>query len=321
MSEEYDYRIDDPSAERIDEIAPTKFLVAKSDMTEDDAKSIFDREKIEVFKGFFKRPKENEVQIKSIKKSYEPYLIIGGQYEIRYLAERTYDIDLIDDTVSVFILGEEIIVPKKEDDETEVEIKGKKKRSFFDGLFSGGGKKEAKPEPEIQIKGIEHIHIQKDIMETINYKGSSINPDSLPDVDFLDVNDQFLEVNVKMVPKEYIDIEKFTTDIIDEYATRPDIAKRVIFEKLIITDKKMVFYPIYWASMIYKDSKEKNVRLDGITKKVEVQKGTRFAPPPDSKTEVLIESPAHNLCPECGHEIEEDDFFCENCGVRLLPKS
>lgn len=317
MSEEYDYRLNAPSAERVDEITDTKILVAKSVVSEEESKTIFEKEKVEAFKGFFRRPKENEIVIKQIVKSYEPYMLIGGKYHLRYLTERTYDVDLIDDAVSVFILGEEIIVPEEvEEEETEVDIKGKKRKGFFDGLFKSGKSKKSVSKPEIQLTGIEHVLIEKDIMETRNYKGSSINPDVLPEANMLEGNEQFLRTNNIEIPKEYVDIEKFSKEIIDEYTQKPDTVQRVISEKLTITDRKILYYPVFWAKMIYKDSKEKFVRLDAVTRKVEAPKGTRYAPPPDSKETISTEI-STGSCPECGTEIESDDVYCETCGVKL----
>jgi hypothetical protein len=296
MSEEYDYRLNAPSAERVDEITDTKILVAKSVVSEEESKTIFEKEKVEAFKGFFRRPKENEIVIKQIVKSYEPYMLIGGKYHLRYLTERTYDVDLIDDAVSVFILGEEIIVPEEvEEEETEVDIKGKKRKGFFDGLFKSGKSKKSVSKPEIQITGIEHVLIEANMLEG---------------------NEQFLRTNNIEIPKEYIDIEKFSKEIIDEYTQKPDTVQRVISEKLTITDRKILYYPVFWAKMIYKDSKEKFIRLDAVTRKVEAPKGTRYAPPPDSKETISTEI-STGSCPECGTEIESDDVYCETCGVKL----
>jgi len=318
MSEDYDYRLEDPSAERIDSIAATKILVAKTGVSEAEAESIFNKEKIEVFKGIFKRPKEADVVIKGIKKSFEPYLIIGGEYELRYLTEQTYDLDLNDDAVSVFILGEELIVPEEtEEVETEVEIKGKKKGGFFDGLFSRGGKQAPKAKAELQIKGIENVHIKKEIIETKNYKGVSINPDSLSDVEFTEVTEAFFQTDATMVSQNYYDIETLTANIILEYTEKPENVQRVLYEKITITDKKIVFYPVFWAEMVYKGSKEKNVRLDAVTRKIEEEKGTRFAPPPSFGGVVAQTQVMAGHCPECQKPIEDDDTFCENCGVKL----
>ncbi|MCK5046933.1 MAG: zinc ribbon domain-containing protein, partial [Candidatus Heimdallarchaeota archaeon] len=113
-----------------------------------------------------------------------------------------------------------------------------------------------------------------------------------------------------------VDIEKFSKEIIDEYTQKPDNVQRVISEKLTLTDRKILYYPVFWAKMIYKDSKEKFVRLDAVTRKVEAPKGTRYAPPPDSK-EAFSTEISKGTCPECGTDIESDDVYCETCGVKL----
>jgi len=321
MSEEhdYDYRIEDPSVDRIDEIAKSQMLIAKSSMTINAAEAIFEREKVDVFKGIFKRPKESEVAIRSIKRSFEPYIVIGGTYEIRYLTERTYDVDLIDEAESVFILGEEIEVKKDEEgEETEVEIDTEKKKKLFDGFFEKRKRRKQKSKPEIQLIGIEHIHIEKEIMEARNYNGKSINPDSLPEAEFM-MDEKFLEKEGIVVPKEYTDIEAFQVEILEEYTQRPEIAQRVLFEKLVITDKKVIFYPVFWAEMVYKENKRKNVRLDAISKKMITKTGTRYAPPPDLEY-ILDDAPTRKTvgaCPECGDDLENDDTFCSHCGVKL----
>ncbi len=318
-TEDYDYRLDGPNAERIDEIVPTKILVAKTDVSDTEAEAIFNREKLEIFKGLFKRPKDTEVVVSSIKKSFEPYMILGGVYELRYLTERSYDLDLDDNAVSVFILGEELIVPEPTEEEVEVEIKGKKKGGFFSNLFSDS-KKKSTSKPELQITGIEHVYIKKDIVEARNYKGISINPDSLDEAEILEVSDDFIQKEVTDLPKDYFDIDALTNEIITEYTEKPEGVQRILFEKLVLTDKKIIFYPVYWAEMIYKDSKEKNVRLDCVTRKVMEEKGTRYAPPPtataqpQSAAEVEVEE---GKCPECQNPIEADDMFCESCGVKL----
>ncbi|HUT79924.1 MAG TPA: zinc ribbon domain-containing protein [Candidatus Bathyarchaeia archaeon] len=316
-TEEYDYRLDAPNAERIDEIAPTKILVAKTDVSETEAEAIFNREKLEIFKGLFKRPKDTEVVINSIKKSFEPYMILGGIYDLRYLTERTYDLDLDDNTVSVFVLGEELIVPEPTEEEVEVEIKGKKKGGFFDGLFS---KSKQKPtsKAEIQITGIEHVNIKKDIIEARNYKGISINPDSLEEAELLEVTDEFIQNEATVLPKEYSDIETLTNEIITEYTEKPEGVQRILFEKFVLIDKKIIFYPVFWAEMVYKDDKVKNVRLDCVTRKVMEEKGTRFAPPPSSSVQTQTEVEViEGKCPECQNPVEADDVFCETCGVKL----
>lgn len=320
MSEEYDYRLEDPSVERIDDFVETKVLLAQSKVSDAEADSLFSKEKIDVFKGIFKRPKDNEVVIKKISKGLEPYLVVGGRYEIRYLTERTYDIDLLDDAVSVFLLGEELTVEKKPEEETEVEIKTEKKKGFFDGLFSSGKKKPVS-KPELQIKGIEHVFVEKEIMEARNYAGISINPDNLEEADFTDVGQAFFDGDGSMVPKDYIDMDKLIETLIEEYATRPEHAQRVLFEKLALTDKKIILYPVYWAEMVYKEKDTKNVRLDAITKKVEAQKGKRYAPPmdgaswaSDDASEVVDDS---NTCPGCGKEVDDEITFCPDCGAKV----
>ncbi len=320
MTDEYDYRLDGPNAERIEEIPETKYFVAESSISQTDAEQLFTKEKAAIFKGFFKRPKPEEVVVKEIKKSFEPYVIIGGEYELRYLTERTYDIDLLDDTISVFILGEELIVPEKpSEEETEVEIKTPKKKGFFNGLFSKGEAAIKKGKPEIQLKGIEHVHVVKKIMEARNYKGQEVNPESLPSADLKPITKQFLTTEAKMVPSKYYDIDKLLAEVIKEYTTKPESVQRVLFEKLIITDKKILFFPVYWAEMIYKGKETKHVRLDCITKKIKAQKGSRYAPPPaiEATTQEVAPAPSADRCPGCGEVVSPDDKFCNNCGLKL----
>lgn len=320
MSEEYDYRLEDPSVERIDEFVDTKVLLAKSKVSDAEADSLFNKGKLDVFKGIFKRPKSNEVVIKKITKGLEPYLVVGGRYEIRYLTERTYDVDLLDTAVSVFILGEELIVDKSKDEETEVEIKTEKKKGFFDGL-NLSRKKKPVSKPELQITGIEHILAESEITEARNYAGISINPDNLEEADFTDVGLPFLEGDGAIVPKDYIDMDKFIAELIEEYTTRPEHAQRVLFEKLALTDKKIFFYPVYWAEMVYKEKDTKNVRLDAVTKKIEAPKGKRYAPPMDgsfSQTEeIAIPDDGTKTCPGCGTKIDDEVTFCPDCGVKV----
>ncbi|MFW9921722.1 MAG: zinc ribbon domain-containing protein [Candidatus Thorarchaeota archaeon] len=328
MNDEYDYRLDVPSVERIDEIPETKIFVAHSSLTEKDAKQLFEKEKIEIFKGLFKRPKDSEVEVKEVKRGLEPYMVIGGRYELRYLTEKTYDIDLNDNAVSVFILGEEMLVQKEDESqsETEVEIKSEKKKGFFDGLF-GGSKKKPASKPELQLNGVEHVFIETEITEARNYKGLSINPDSLDEADFTEVGPEYLQNEASIIPADFVDIDNLVEEIITEYAVRPEDAQRILFEKLSITDKKIIFYPIFWVEMIYKGSKSKNVRLDCVSKKVEAPKGTRYAPPPTGSSDSMVvedtdihpePSKSDKLhCPGCGEELKEEATFCPHCGVKL----
>ncbi|MHA1483621.1 MAG: DUF7575 domain-containing protein [Candidatus Heimdallarchaeaceae archaeon] len=110
-------------------------------------------------------------------------------------------------------------------------------------------------------------------------------------------------------------------ELIEEFATRPEHAQRVLFEKLALTDKKIYFYPVYWAEMVYKEKDTKNVRLDAVTKKIEAPKGKRFAPPMDGSfshtEESTIADDGTKTCPGCGAEIDDEITFCPDCGVKV----
>ncbi|MHA1743852.1 MAG: zinc ribbon domain-containing protein, partial [Candidatus Heimdallarchaeota archaeon] len=71
--------------------------------------------------------------------------------------------------------------------------------------------------------------------------------------------------------------------------------------------------------MIYKGKETKHVRLDCITKKIEAQKGSRYAPPPaiEATTQEAAPTPSADRCPGCGEVVSPDDKFCNNCGLKL----
>ncbi|MEA2069864.1 MAG: zinc ribbon domain-containing protein [Asgard group archaeon] len=323
MKEAYDYRLDVPSVEREDKIAEIKILLASTDLTPAVVLDLFEKNKTDVFKGIFRRPNRKDVVIKKIVKSYEPYLLVGGHYELRYLSKGVYDIDLHNDAVSVFILGEEIIVPdntEEEPEETEEET-SEKEAGLFDGLFSSFKKKKAKSKPEIQLEGIEHVHIEKDFTEVRNYAGKSIDIDNLEMVDFTEKSENFLQNEGLVVPKKYLGIEKLVDNVIDDYANVPESATRVITEKLTITDKKILFYPVFWAKMTYKGSEEKDVRLDALTKNVAVPKGKNYAPPPTTYERNIIYTNSKNTPKDSNKSTNSTQEFCEKCGVPIVKGS
>ncbi|MBD3191702.1 MAG: zinc-ribbon domain-containing protein [Candidatus Heimdallarchaeota archaeon] len=348
---EYDYYIAGEDASKEEEIGEIKLLVAEEKLSEAEINSLFQEKKTDIFKGIFTRPKDEEVVIENITKSFEPFMIIGGAYELRYLTENTYDIPLLDETESVMILGQEIIVEEEnEEEEEENEEEGEEKEEeeekmgFFESLFSSGQQTKSAKKTEIQLKGIEHVHIQRNIREARNYQNRYVDPDSLAKADFQEVGEAFLKNQAKMVSEDQINMTAFTAEIIEEYSQKPENVQRVLYERLELQDRKIILYPVYWAELVYKGSKRKKVRLEPITEEVEERKGTRFAPLPEisvsiasSSTtipeqipsegsevpEVAEPTPPHSstqskkYCPNCGTILEREAVFCSNCGVKV----
>ncbi|MHA1213655.1 MAG: hypothetical protein ACTSSH_14505 [Candidatus Heimdallarchaeota archaeon] len=65
MSEDYDYRLEDPSAERIDSIAATKILVAKTGVSEN---LFLTKKKLKFLKAYLNVPKKLMLLLKASKK-------------------------------------------------------------------------------------------------------------------------------------------------------------------------------------------------------------------------------------------------------------
>jgi hypothetical protein len=345
-----DYDISRVSVSREDEFKPILYLLAQNPISDKEAIEKFESVKTEIFKGLFRRPKPEEVELDAIYRSFEPYLVVGGRYQLRYLTEREYTLSLLDNTESIYLLEKEIIVPDEEEqeEEEEDEEQEEEKKGFFENLFSMGKSSRPAKKTELDLTGVEHVNIAKEIFEACNYQQKRLNPESLEQVDFVEIEPDFLESKGGHIPSEYYDMEQFTQELVEEYTTHPDNVQRVLFEKLMLTDRKVLFYPIYWCKMIYKGSKHEFVRYDPFTDKTETSTKNKYAPVPTDAAAIIpfssslseqmelttdegttqvnssvqsqnkdVNEKKDKFCPVCGSVITDDAVFCPSCGKKI----
>ena len=186
--------------------------------------------------GFLK-PNPDQIQQVSFDKDYEAFVVVDGKYNIDYYRRRVY-------TVRVDDRAQEVI------------------------LFSQTFKPEVSSEPAgkvVRIEGEERLIHEAKAYIVLSADGREVSPKRIPSAPSEEHSKKLaaeIEANkrLEILPNEEIDIMR------SKIVRRPQEIKRVVKELFEITDRAVIYTPIYKVKFQNSKTGEvKTVKFDGVT--------------------------------------------------------
>jgi hypothetical protein len=224
-----------------EKIAERKIIVYKTLIDPTVIKLATEKIKDRLFAKFgFLKPSPDQIQQVSFEKDYEVFVIVDGRYYIDYYRRRIYPIR-VDEKV------QEVI------------------------LFNQTYKPEPTSEPQtkvVRIEGEERLVHEAKAYLVLSLDGKEVSPKRIPSAPSEEHSKKLVaEIEgtkkLEILPNEEIDI------IRNKIVKRPPEIKRVVKELFEVTDRAVIYTPVYKVTFKnLKTGEVKTVKLDGVTAKL-----------------------------------------------------
>lgn len=223
-----------------------KRIVLKSRYDQTVIKILAEKLKENVFprKGFHK-PKPIDIELISLEKYYEQYLIIKGKYSIDHCKSLSYSLKVEKDAHEVFLLNETLKPETNLDQSNDYST--------------------------IKINGVAHFHHEHEASCIMDKNGRDIESKELDDI--LKEENKKEKLNKiglrKKIPKSKISPEEEINLLRAKLVIRPKNTGEVIKEKFDINERKLVYIPLFELNFRNKKTeKEAVVKINGINGKI-----------------------------------------------------
>ena len=226
-------------------IVRRKTIVYKSRVDPTIVKLTAEKMKGKLFVKFgFSKPKPEEVQVVSVDKYYEPYVLIDGKYSYDCYKKRVYTLDVDDKTEELTILNqtlkpESVVSPPEE------------------------------PRKVVTLEVEERWSHEEMAYVILDKSGREISPDKVPSAPSEEHPQKILKDfgkksgKVKISPRKGVEIVK------SRIVKRPPGADRVENELFEVSEHVVIYSPIYEITFRnMKTGEEKIVKIDGVTAKI-----------------------------------------------------
>lgn len=190
------------------------------------------------------KPKPEEIQFVSLEESYEPYILVNGTYSIDYCREAIYTVNIDKEVKEIIILGQTI----------EPEPLDKVQRSLGDKT------------QKITLVGEELIIYEDKAQILLDKKGKEVPLEEIPLAASEEEPEKILARLGENIGKIETSLDREVEILRSRIAKRPSKIKRTISELFQISDRIIVYVPIY--KIVYrnvKTSEEKTLKINGIT--------------------------------------------------------
>ncbi len=221
-----------------EKITDRKIIVYKTLIDPTVIKLATEKVKDRLFVKFgFLKPNPDQIQQVSFEKDYEAFVIVDGRYNIDYYRRRIY-------TVRVDDKAQEVI------------------------LFNQTFKPEVSSEPAgkvVRIEGEERLIHEAKAYIVLSADGREVSPKRIPSAPSEEHSKKLaaeIETtkSLEILPNEEVDI------IRSKIVRRPSEIKRVVKELFEITDRAIIYTPIYKVKFQNsKTGEAKTVKFDGVT--------------------------------------------------------
>ena len=239
-------------------VVDRKTAILKSRLNPEKARLIGEDQKTNLFVKFgFLKPRSDDSSLVGLSKYYEPFIIIGGKYSIDYCKKHMFEIKADNQVQNVFFGGAEF---------------------KFEPLNAGNASK------VLRLVGEEHSHYENETYFILDRLMREVKPENVPLAPFEDEmeNPDNFDADFR---KPQISLEEEIDFLRSKIVKRPSDADTIIKENFEITDRVIIYNPIYELSFQnVKNAKEVTVLIDGITGKLTIAKFTKLkekAEPPE----------------------------------------
>ena len=219
-----------------DKLVPRKTVVYETLVDPTVIKVTGERLKRRLFTRFgFLRSKSVPIELVSMKKYYEPYIVISGRYFLNYYRLCDYTISPDNDVEEVILLNQKFYPQKRQNSTATIKLEGEErlvveKKGFF--MLAKDGQ-------EANLETLPSAPSEKNPEETIKKYGI-IEIDSEADVDF---------VRKRLVH-------------------RPENLSRIVNEIFEISERVVIYAPRFKLTYVNASTyQEKSIEFDGVTSK------------------------------------------------------
>jgi len=245
-----------PSAEKI---AERKTIVYETRIDSTVIKLAGEKLKDQLFARFgFLKPKPGEIQLISIDKYYEPYVMISGVYSIDYYRKCMYPISIDKQVLNVILLNHELKPEQSKD--TSV-----------------------RDHNVVKLEGEERLVNEAKASVVLDRLGEDVTLEKLPSAPSEKNPKKILAAFGSEEIPENADVDMIRSRIL----RRPKDISRIVNEVFEVSERAVIYAPRF--RVLYRNSKtneERYIEFDGVTserlqqKKQVVIKGNLPAPPP-----------------------------------------
>jgi hypothetical protein len=229
-----------PTHENIPEkLADRKIIVYKTLIDPTVIKLATEKFKDRLFVKFgFLKPNPDQIQQISFEKDYEAFVIVDGKYNIDYYRRRIY-------TVRVDDKAQEVIL--------------------FNQTFKPDLSNETPQGKVVRIEGEERLIQEAKAYIVLSADGREVSPKRIPSAPSEEHSKKLaaeIETTkrLEILPNEEIDIMR------NKIVKRPPEIKRVVKELFEVTDRAVIYTPIYKVKFQnVKTGEMKTVKFDGVT--------------------------------------------------------
>ena len=202
--------------------------------------------------------------IDTIDRYYEKYIIIDGKYNIEYSKRWTHSID-VNDEMNRLKIGNKNFEPK-----------------IMENHLTGSSN-------TLILKGTGHFHRESRLRMIFDSEWNEVGVEELPYLSFEEDPQEILEHD--QLTKEDSKDERELEILKSKIFKRPNDILRVYNEDFKVTERAVIFKPMYKVSVSHIESKKKATFLiDGSTGKIISKQKRKLKPSKDDFKEISVEA-------------------------------
>ena len=222
-------------------------FVLKPKLTNDEAKELVDRKKINNFKFLLQKPKKDDVNVVSFDLYYEAFLLLSGKYTADFIRKANHTINVDNDVKEVIIDQNTYPLTTKSSVLHKLEPTRKNK---------------------IELEVEEHVYLEKENDMSFDYQGKIIDLPYYPTKKLIANYTKTKLDKSSKIRKPELTIDSMVQKLIDKLKKSIGNDIRSFHEELILEDILEVYVPIFEAKLIGPKNKEKILRIDAVRKKI-----------------------------------------------------
>ena len=228
-------------------IARKKVIVYKSRVDATTLKQKAEEIKNELFVKRFSKPKPEDIQIVSVDKHYEPYVLVDAKYRIEYYTKKVYTIEVAEKAKEVKILGE----------------------SFKPQMVAIPDSEPEQFRSVINLESQELSLYEDKAYFIIDKTGHEILPNQVPIAPSEDNPKKILKEFGKKAEKVTMSNREILLMAKSKLIKRPPDMNTIDNELFQVTEHAIIYNPVYIITFRnVKNNEEKTVSIDGISAEV-----------------------------------------------------